>query len=183
MGNIMKAADLYRIVTVAKAFTSTDATVPMLGTVRIEASESAIIAVATDRFTLAVARADYSGEAFIATLDRTHVDTLIKMAKTTKRDESWREAEITVDENTLEFRFATGESLSVRVSDHDFPKFRQLIPSATLLETEDVTPTKLASFDASKLAQFAKVPATSACLCGFVGPSRALCVSVTILSA
>jgi hypothetical protein len=27
-----------------------------------------------------------------------------------------------------------------------------------LLETENVTPTKLASFDASKLAQFAKVP-------------------------
>ena len=158
MGNIMKTADLYRIATVARAFASTDTTVPAINAVRIEATETHVIAVATDRFTLGVARADYAGEAFTATLDRSHVDTLIKMAKTTKRDESWRQAEITVDENTLEFRFTTGESLSVRVSDHDFPTFRQLIPSATLLETENVTPIKLASFDAFKLAQFAKVP-------------------------
>jgi len=165
MGNTLKAADLHRILTAAKAFASTDPTMPMLGTVRIEATETHIIAVATDRFTLGVARADYAGEAFIATLDRSHVDTLIKMAKTVKRDESWREVTVdivdavhTYEPTVIEFRFTTGESLSVRTSDHDFPKFRQLIPSATLLETENVTPVKLASFDASKLAQFTKVP-------------------------
>lgn len=158
MGNTMKASDLHRIVTVAKAFSSTDATLPMLGAVRLEATESTITAAATDRFVLGVSRSDYTGEAFVATLDRTHVDTLAKMAKTVNRDTNWREAEITVGENTLEFRFTTGESLSVRVSDHEFPKFRQLIPSATELETENVTPDKLAGFDASKLAQFTKVP-------------------------
>lgn len=158
MGNIMKAADLHRIVTVAKAFSSTDATLPMLGAVRLEATESTITAAATDRFVLGVACADYTGEAFIATLDRTHVDTLAKMAKTVNRDASWREVTIDVAESTLEFRFTTGESLSVRVSDHEFPKYRQLIPTNTELETENVTPTKLAGFDASKLAQFAKVP-------------------------
>jgi hypothetical protein len=135
------------------------------GCVRLEATESAIIAVATDRFVLGVSRADYTGEAFVATLDRAHVETLIKIAKTAKRDAQWREVTVEIvdtvhkyEPTAMEFRFTSGESLTVRTSDHDFPKFRQLIPSATLLETEDVTPTKLAGFDASKLAQFAKVP-------------------------
>jgi DNA polymerase III sliding clamp (beta) subunit (PCNA family) len=165
MGNILKAADLRRILTVAKTFASTDATVPAINAVRIEASESTIIAVATDRFVLGVVPADWTGEAFIATLDGTHVETLIKMAKTAKRDAQWREVTVEIvdtvhkyEPTVIEFRFTTGESLSVRTSDHDFPKFRQLVPSAILLETENVTPTKLASFDASKLAQFAKVP-------------------------
>lgn len=169
MGNTMKAVDLYRIVTDAKNFTSRDTTLPMLQAVRLEATETQLVAVATDRFVLGVSRADYTGEAFTVNVDGAQVDTLIKMAKTAKRDESWRE--VTIDRgraglfddahpngtiDTVTFAFTTGESITVTPSASEFPKYQQLIPTTTLLETETGHETPVIGFNAGNLAKFAK---------------------------
>jgi hypothetical protein len=131
--------------------------VPAIATVRLEATEGQLIAVATDRFVLGASRADYAGEAFAATVDLASVDTLIRIAKTAKNDAGWREVTIETGDNTLEFRFTSGESLSVRISDHEFPSWRQLLPSETLAETETDHDVPARAFNAGKLAKFAKV--------------------------
>ena len=94
MGNTMKAADLHRVIAEAKNFAGRDATLPMLQNVRIEATETQLVAVATDRFLLGVSRADYAGEAFTVSVEGQQVDALLRMAKTAKRDEDWREVTI-----------------------------------------------------------------------------------------
>ena len=91
MGNSMKAADLHRVITEAKTFAGRDATLPMLQNVRVEATETQLVAVATDRFLLGASRADYAGEALTVSIEGQQVDALLKMAKTASRDTQWRE--------------------------------------------------------------------------------------------
>ncbi len=167
MGNTMKANHLHRILTEAKLFAGHDATLPMLACVRLEATETQLTAIATDRFLLGVSRADYTGEAFDVLIDGSDVDVLARMAKTAKRDEAWREVTVertdtvpegcTVTSVTFVFAFNTGETLTVKPSEQDFPKYRQLIPSTDDLETETLGLGTEFGFDAGKLARFAKV--------------------------
>jgi DNA polymerase III sliding clamp (beta) subunit (PCNA family) len=156
MGNTLKASDLHKVLSEAKSFAGNDATLPMLTCVKLEATETQIVGVATDRFLLGASRVDYTGEAFTALLDKASVDTLIKMSKTSARDSQWREVSIEIRETELEFRFTTGEALTVRPADHSFPKWRQLLPANDYSEklADSVT---VAAYNASYLARFAKV--------------------------
>jgi DNA polymerase III sliding clamp (beta) subunit (PCNA family) len=161
MGNTMKAADLHPVITEAKNFAGRDATLPMLQNVRIEATETQLVAVATDRFLLGVSRADYAGEAFTVSIEGQQVDALLRMAKTASRDAQWREVTIERRDddshNVIEFRFNSGEEITVTPSAHEFPKFRQLIPTTTLLETETLHESPVIGFNAAYLAKFAKI--------------------------
>jgi hypothetical protein len=161
MGSTMKAADLHRVITEAKNFAGRDATLPMLQNVRIEATETQLVAVATDRFLLGASRADYAGEAFTVSIEGQQVDALLKMAKTVSRDTQWREVTIERrgDEShkLVDFRFNSGEAITVTPSAHEFPKYGQLIPTTTQLETETRHESPVIGFNAANLAKFAKI--------------------------
>jgi hypothetical protein len=166
MGNTMKAVDLHRVVTEAKNFAGRDATLPSLQNVRLEATETQLVAVATDRFLLGVSRADYAGEAFTVGIEAPQVDALARMAKTPNRDALWREVTIERREDdshsVVEFRFNSGEAITVTPSAHEFPKYQQLIPTTTLLETETVDESPVVGFNAANLARFAKIDGSHA---------------------
>jgi hypothetical protein len=161
MGNTMKAADLHRVITEAKNFAGRDAALPTLQNVLIEATETQLVAVATDRFLLGASRADYAGEAFTISIEAQQVDALLRMAKTASRDTQWRE--VTVERrddnshNLVDFRFNSGEAITVTPSVHEFPKYQQLIPTTTLLETETRHESPVIGFNAANLAKFAKI--------------------------
>ena len=132
--NTLKAKALYTALSDAILFTAAKASgLPMLEAIRLEFGGGQLIAVATDRFTLGASRVEYSGAAFDMLLEAADAKTLIKMAKTAKRDEGWREVTVEVaDTDTrpeVTFRFTSGESVTVRGSDLDFPKWRLLIPA------------------------------------------------------
>ena len=132
--NTLKAKALYTALSDAILFTAAKAVgLPMLEAIRLEFGGGQLIAVATDRFFVGASRVEYSGAAFDMLLEAADAKTLIKMAKTAKRDEGWREVTVEVaDADTrpeVTFRFNSGESVTVRGSDLDFPKWRHLIPA------------------------------------------------------
>jgi hypothetical protein len=162
MGNTMNANDLNRILNDAKQFRSKDATFPALGVVRLETRGGNIIAVATDRYTLGVSRADYAGEEFTANLGASTVDNLLRIAKTASRAASWRTVDIEIPEHvregeakTVAFIFSTGEQLTVTCDDSQFPAWRQILPDERIYASNEVS--AVAGYTASRLAQFAKV--------------------------
>ena len=136
----MLASDLHAAVSDAALFAGTDSTLPMLNAVRLEASETQLIAVATDRFTLGVRRVDYAGESFELMLSLADVRTLAKMAKTVGRHFELRTVTVELSRAesdnrvvSVQFGFSTGESVTFGTLDVEFPKWRQLIPWARLL--------------------------------------------------
>lgn len=156
MGNTLKAADLHRIITDVRPFASTDKLLPALTQVRIETSSGNITAITTDRFTMGVSRADYSGEDIAANISVTNIDNLLRLAKTSRKDAPARAVDINiVGPHTLEFSFSTGESLTVQTEQTDFPRWQQLLPQEVIPgnQTADVT----ISYSAANLAKFAKV--------------------------
>ena len=66
----------------------------MLQNVRIEATETQLVAVATDRFLLGASRADYAGEAFTVSIEGQQVDALLRMAKTASQAATASQASI-----------------------------------------------------------------------------------------
>jgi hypothetical protein len=130
----MTAKALFTAVSDALLFAApTTAKLPFLEAVRLEFGGGQLLAVATDRFVLGVSRVDYAGEAFMVMVAGADAKALVKMAKTVKRDESSREVTIEVvgAGEQVTFRFSTGEAMTVRGLDVQFPKWRQLLPSDT----------------------------------------------------
>jgi DNA polymerase III sliding clamp (beta) subunit (PCNA family) len=178
MTNILTAHDLHRVLATSKLFTGTDDTLPMLRCVRLEFTSGRVIGVATDRFTLGVITAEYvepeandaTPEVFDVMVDHNDVDTLIKLAKTPVKSSVWRTVDVTVTERderpnsghygnpvTIEFRFNSGETVAVRAADYEFPKYRQLIPSAVSDATDLRGTDYTTGFNPGYLAKFAKV--------------------------
>ena len=156
--NTLKAKALYTALSDAILFTAAKASgLPMLEAIRLEFGGGQLIAVATERFFVGASRVEYSGAAFDMLLEAADAKTLIKMAKTAKRDEGWREVTVEVaDTDTrpeVTFRFNSGESVTVRGSDLDFTKWRHLIPADNSLMGGIVG----MGYDPARLAQFAKV--------------------------
>lgn len=157
MGNTLKAADLHRALHNSLLFVGKDATLPMLELVRLEFSTDKLVAASTDRFRLGVTRADYTGEEFIAGINRRDAERVAKVAKTSPRDgrnisrvqAEDRSVDIEHDEKTITFVFSTGETLKIELQDYDFPKYRQLIPEERFNDVPGqiaVNPTYLADF-------------------------------------
>lgn len=130
--NMLKAKALYTAVSDALLFAApTSAKLPFLEAVRLEFGAGQLVAVATDRFVLGASRVEYSGEAFTMMVAGSDAKALVKMAKTGKRDEGAREVTIEVVDAGAQvtFRFSTGEAITVRGLDVQFPKWRHLLPS------------------------------------------------------
>jgi hypothetical protein len=134
--NTMKAAALFTALSDALLFASPpSAQFPMLEAVRLEFGAGQLVAAATDRFVLGVSRVEYAGRAFTRLVSGSEAKALAKMAKTAKRDEGSREVTIEdgdVDARTafaVTFRFSTGEAMTVRGLDVEFPDWRRLLPS------------------------------------------------------
>lgn len=132
--NTMKAKALHTALSDAVIFAApSTARLPLLEAVRLEFGGGQLVAVATDRFVLGASRVEYVGEAFMMMVAGADAKALVKLAKTAKRDEKVREVTIEVVDAGAEvtFRFSTGESLTVRGLDAQFPKWRQLLPADT----------------------------------------------------
>lgn len=71
----------------------------MLEAVRMEFGDGQLLAVATDRFTVGASRVDYDGETFAMMLAGADAKSLVKMAKTAKRDERIRDVHVDVTED------------------------------------------------------------------------------------
>lgn len=130
--NTLKAKALHTAVSDALNFTApASAMLPFLEAVRLEATDGQLVAVATDRFVLGASRVEYTGEAFTVMITASDAKALVKMAKTLKRDESWREVTIEVADAGAQvtFRFNNGQAMTVRGLDVEFPQWRHLIPS------------------------------------------------------
>lgn len=135
--NKLLAKDLHTALSDALLFTSApSARLPFLEVIRLEFGGGQLVASATDRFVLGVSRVAYTGAAFDMMLASADAKTLIKFAKTAKRDESAREVAIEATDvdklsqaHALTFRFSTGESMTVRGQDYTPIKWRQLVPA------------------------------------------------------
>lgn len=130
--NTLKAKALFTAVSDALLFAApASAKLPFLEAVRLEFGVDQLVAVATDRFVLGASRVEYSGVAFTVMVAESDAKALVKMAKTAKRDESTREVTVEVADAGAQvtFRFTTGEAMTVRGLDVQFPKWRQLLPA------------------------------------------------------
>lgn len=132
--NTLKAKDLHTALSDALLFAAAPSVrLPFLEAVRLEFSSDRLVAAATDRFVLGVSRVDYTGQAFTMTLAGTDAKALVKLAKTVKRDEGSRVVVIDAPDQDLApvvtFRFSTGEAMTVRGLDAEFPKWRHLVPT------------------------------------------------------
>ncbi|WP_293003773.1 hypothetical protein [Mycobacterium sp.] len=134
--NTMGAAALFTALSDALLFTApASAQLPMLDAVRLEFGGGQLVAAATDRFVLGVSRVDYTGRPLTVLVSGGEAKALAKMAKTVKRDEKSREVTIedgAVDEPrkfAVTFRFSTGEAMTVRGMDVEFPTWRRLLPA------------------------------------------------------
>ena len=178
----MIAADLHRIVSDAILFASKDTTMPSLCLARLEVTSAGLIAVATDRFSLGIARADYTGEAFTASFSRGDLVNLLKVAKTAKRDESWRRVELEIQrdqqfESTVKavtFTFTDGGAMTLRAQDYSFPKYRQLFPSAQ--QVDDASGLVHVGVDPALFARFDKVSGSAAAHVAFTAGNRPIVV-------
>ena len=156
--NVLKAKALHTALSDALLFTTSKALgLPMLEAIRLEFGGGHLVAVATDRFTLGASRVDYDGAAFDMLLGGDDAKKLITLAKTGKRDEGWREVAVEVAEaDTLPrvtFRFNSGESVTVRGSELEFPKWRLLIAA----DNSRMGTTIGTGYDPSRLVPFTKV--------------------------
>lgn len=185
MGNTMLAADLHRILSDAKQFRCNDSNirtaVPMLGCVRLESDGTNIIAVATDRYTLGVSRADFAGETFAANLDKQAVDNLLRFTKTARAASGNRTVSIEIltrfneqQANTINIAFSTGEALFLVCDTSDFPKWRALIPVGWGSELVE----NVSGFNPVNLAKFAKIASKSDTRMFSRGPNKPLVVTV-----
>lgn len=157
--NQLKAKALFTVISDALVF-SAPATMmlPVLNAVRIEAVEGNLVAVATDRFVLGASRVDYRGEPFEVLIHGDDARRLVKIAKTAKKDEPFREVTIDVETPSkgpvaLTFRFTSGEALTLTGLDLEFVKWRQMIVADEQL-MGSVVGTRYAS---PYMARFAKV--------------------------
>lgn len=126
---VLKAKALWTAVSDALNFAASPAAlVPILESVRIESDGTSLVAVATDRFTLGVSRVDCSGGPFAVTVSAEDARNLVRMARTGKSAQGWREVTVSASDRGAEFRFSSGESMAVRGRAEEFPRWRQLIP-------------------------------------------------------
>ncbi len=156
MTNILKAADLHRIVTDALLFASKDKLFPGLCVVQLEASGDHIVATGTDRYTAGFARAGYEGEPFTVLFQRDKLDSVVKLSKTSVREVNGREVTVAVDRDagSVGFVFSDGASITVPIfTDGEFPNRKRLLPTADNINASKgliqvgIDPSFMARFD------------------------------------
>lgn len=150
----LQASDLYRALSVASHFASTDRTIPMLCQVRLEGDgKGKLIAMATDRYVAGTVTVAYTGPAFVTGIDLVDLKPLLPLIK--RLFTTYRNADVTlkmVGDNRLSVSFYDHEQ-TIRTPDDDYPKLLSLIPEVR----PDAEPSVAAmAFNPAKLALFAK---------------------------
>lgn len=161
----IKSHQLFTVMSDALLFASSDATLPMLNAVRLETVARGdsvdLMAIATDRFTLGVSRADSDGDVLPGfNLAATDAKNLVRIAKTAARMQTYRTVDVETDDYTqnVVFTFSSGETVTVRKHEHDFPRgWRQLFPHDNAGMTDDVSGI---GYTPEYLAKFSKVAAS-----------------------
>lgn len=158
------AAPFHQWLSDAALFASTDTTVPPVNVVHIESDGTTLLAVATDRYTIGVSRYlpvtnDGPGDApFAFNLALNDVATVLRTAKTAKKDTGWRQIYMDstlakMDENpVVTFKFNSGETLEVKPVKAVFPSWRQLIPQSGTEHARAAS-----EYNPHQLVKFAKV--------------------------
>lgn len=171
---VVKAVDLHRWLSDVQPFAGHDDTLPMLTGTHIEWDGKRFLAATTDRFTLGISKLDVPEEppqdvTTLALLDENvdfmlapnDVASILRIAKTARKDSDWRMvtisrvgtvlAGVTVPVFTYRFKFFSGETLEVKPFDVEFPKIKQLLP------TGEPVARALTCVNADYLVKFAKV--------------------------
>ena len=160
----LKAHALHTVISDALVFASSDSTIPVLNVVRLETVARGdsvdLMAIATDRFTLGVSRADADGDVLPGfNLAATDAKNLVRIAKTAARMQTYRTVDVETDEYTqnVVFTFSSGESVTVRKSDYELPRWRKLFPTDDAGMADDVSGI---GYTPEYLAKFGKVAAS-----------------------
>ncbi|MBF6085198.1 hypothetical protein IU485_27880 [Nocardia cyriacigeorgica] len=159
MGNQVNAEHFYRMLADVAPFMCTDDTYKSLNTVRIETIGDHMVAVTTDRYTMAVGRAEYNGEPLALTLSRADVVDFLKTAKSwCMPPRGWRgdPLMLSLDVRNLarrDYRYGSGQALGVEfpngqtmLLEHlviDFPAWRNLLPLDRAFTLTDDMPVQM----------------------------------------
>ena len=148
----LKAVDLAEALRVAALFAGTDATIPMLGAVRLECNGVKLTALATDRYTAALYTTEAEGDVlFTANIPTANVRIILT---TLKGAAAHTPVELTRDGDRLTVRTFDGQ-VTVTLNNDDFPKLRHLIPDAH--DGDGTGNVGLIGFNPAYLARLAKV--------------------------
>jgi hypothetical protein len=167
---VVKAVELHRWLSDVQPFRGYDDTLPMLTGTHVEWDGKRFLAATTDRFTMGISRLDVP-ETGVANgledadfmLAPNDVASILRIAKTARKDADWRHVTISrvgviqagstavPPTFTYRFKFFSGETLEVKPFDVEFPKFKQLLP------TGEPVARALSAFTVDYLAKFAKV--------------------------
>jgi len=172
---VVKAADLHRWLSDVQPFRGYDDTLPMLTGTHVEWDGKRFLAATTDRFTLGISKLDVpdtgvtsgSIEDVDFMLTPNDVASILRIAKTAKKDWDWRMVTIsrvgeipagcTVPTFTYRFAFFSGESLTVKPFDVEFPKIKQLIPPTWSGNKKELPKRNFSAFTNEYLVKFARV--------------------------
>ena len=173
------AADLARIIDDAAIFACRSSVLPSINAIHFESTAKHLIAVATDRFTLGSAVAEYhrgGGSTFTATLKLTQAQILAKVAKSTRA--AFTEVTATMGDATATFAFSSGEQLSLPHA-HDetwsFPNWRKLVADRNEQADE---PTPSLALDPQLLAKFGRVSGARRMVVKLAGERRPALVTI-----
>jgi len=159
----VRASELHRVLSNAALFMEDNhGLFPEISLVQFNFDAHRMICVATDRFTLGVAKLDLDGVKGQANNDdgatfniaAPNVKTLVKAAKTTKRDSATRRVTIKqCYDGTVTFEFSSGEHFTMKTPSQSLPKWRQLIPS----DSTPMVKRSSVGLNPNLLARFARV--------------------------
>lgn len=173
------AADLARIIDDAAIFACRSAILPSINAVHLESTAKHVVAVATDRFTLGSAMAEYhkgGGPTFTATFKLAQAQILAKVAKSTRAN--YTDVMVrTDDDGGATFAFASGEKLTLPTARDDswtFPNWRKILTD----RADEDAPTQALAVSPQLLAKFARVSDSRQMVVKLAGESRPALVTI-----
>lgn len=153
----IERADLVRVLTEASLFATKTDDLPILNAVRLEATGTHLLAVATDRFMLGVSSAEYEGAPFVITLPMAEVKLILGACKL--KAGRWKPKDVvdlrvtpkgTLLHVTLDETVITVPTFQ-SASDFTYPEWRKLLGASTtevgeVIGTVGINPQYLAKF-------------------------------------
>lgn len=173
------AAELGRIIDDAALFASRDSTLPMLNAIRLESTPKRLQAIATDRFTLGVSMADYSGPGpeFELQLELPQAQMVSKLAKSCKA--AFSEVTITTTDDTVAFDFTSGLALTVpKQTGYQFVDWRKIIGNQVAVESTDNASPMTIGVNPLYLARFGRVRNARQMVMKATTPSKPILVQI-----
>lgn len=153
---------LHWVLKAASEFAEKDRSLPMIRLVHLEVRGNTLLAVATDRFVMGVAKATITGDAdrlpdgFQLNVSIDELTPVIPLLKVAKRDEG-KTVTVTVGRGALHLLRSDGIAARLVGADYEFPTWRYLMGSLRGSEPIGEISGFGANLDPEKLAKFTKV--------------------------